>query len=62
MQVLNHFSFIDLLMLTTNNSRLRTMAEWQEIFTTADPRFGTVRCFSTREAALALLEVVWDGE
>lgn len=31
MQALNHFSIIDLLMLTTNNSRLCTMAEWQDI-------------------------------
>ncbi|TGJ84797.1 hypothetical protein E0Z10_g3946 [Xylaria hypoxylon] len=54
--------FIDLLMLTTNNSRLRTMAEWQDIFSAADSRFGTVRCVSVEGAALAILEVVWEGE
>ncbi|KAI1377941.1 putative O-methyltransferase [Hypoxylon crocopeplum] len=54
--------FIDLLMLTTNNSRLRTMAEWQDIFIEADSRFGTVRSFSVEGAALAILEVVWEGE
>ncbi|KAI1455388.1 putative O-methyltransferase [Annulohypoxylon moriforme] len=53
--------FIDLLMLTTNNSRLRTMAEWQDIFTEADSRFGPVRCLSAKGAALAILEVVWWG-
>lgn len=55
-------SFIDLLMLTTNNSRLRVMAEWQDIFSMADSRFGTVRCLSIGGAALAILEVVWEGE
>ncbi|KAI1084253.1 putative O-methyltransferase [Whalleya microplaca] len=54
--------FIDLLMLTTNNSRLRTMAEWQDIFTAADSRFGTVRSFSVQGAALAILEVIWEGD
>ncbi|KAI0405664.1 putative O-methyltransferase [Xylaria palmicola] len=54
--------FIDLLMLTTNNSRLRTMAEWQDIFSAADPRFGAVRRVSAGAAALAILEVVWEGE
>ncbi|KAI8946355.1 putative O-methyltransferase [Xylaria longipes] len=55
-------SFIDMLMLTTNNSRLRTMAEWQDIFSAADSRFGTVCCVSVGGAALAILEVVWEGE
>ncbi|KAI0799436.1 putative O-methyltransferase [Xylaria sp. FL0064] len=54
--------FLDLLMLTTNNLRLRTMSEWQDIFRSADSRFGKVRCFSDVEAALAILEVVWQGE
>ncbi|KAI0521562.1 putative O-methyltransferase [Xylaria bambusicola] len=54
--------FIDLLMLTTNNSRLRTMAEWQDLFTAADSRFGTVRRISGEGAALAILEVAWEGE
>jgi hypothetical protein len=39
-------SFVDLLMLTTNNSWLRTMAEWQDIFSAADSRFGTIHRFS----------------
>jgi hypothetical protein len=56
------YSFIDLLMLTTNNSRLRTMAEWQDIFIAADSRFGTVRRVSIEGAALAILEVVWEGD
>lgn len=55
-------SFIDMLMLTTNNSRLRTMAEWQDIFSAADLRFGTVRCVSAEGAALAILEAVWEGK
>ncbi|KAI0376103.1 putative O-methyltransferase [Hypomontagnella monticulosa] len=54
--------FIDLLMLTMNNSRLRTVAEWQGLFTTADSRFGSVRSSSVGGAALAILEVVWEGE
>jgi hypothetical protein len=49
-------------MLTTNNSRLRTVAEWQDILTDADSRFGTVRSSSVEGAALAILEVVWEGE
>jgi predicted small integral membrane protein len=62
LQVPSHFSFIDLLMLTANNSRLRTMAEWHDIFSSADPRFGTIRLVSARGAALAILEVIWEGE
>jgi hypothetical protein len=54
--------FIDLLMLTTNNSRLRTMVEWQQIFTAADSRFGTVCSCTPRETALAILEVRWLGD
>jgi hypothetical protein len=61
MQVLNRTSFIDMLMLTLNNSRLRTRAEWQDMFTAADSRFGTVRSVSAG-GALAILEVVWEGE
>ena len=48
-------------MLTTNNSRLRTLSEWQEIFIEADSRFGNVRSISHHDAALAILEVVWQG-
>ncbi|KAI2618479.1 putative O-methyltransferase [Hypoxylon sp. NC1633] len=55
-------SFMDMLMLGLNNSRLRTVAEWQDIFTEADSRFGTVRSFSDVESALSVLEVVWEGE
>jgi hypothetical protein len=50
-----------MLMLTTNNSRLRTMAEWQDMFIAADSRFGTVRSVPTG-GALAILEVAWEGE
>jgi len=54
--------FIDLLMLTTNNSRLRTLAEWQDLFTAADARFGRVRSLAPGGAALAILEVVWESD
>ncbi|XXG94396.1 hypothetical protein Hte_000651 [Hypoxylon texense] len=55
-------SFMDMLMLGLNNSRLRTVAEWQDIFTEADSRFGPVRSFSPEGAALSILEVVWQAE
>jgi hypothetical protein len=60
--MLSHTSFIDLVLLTTNNSRLRTLPEWQDIFTEADPRFGKVRLFTVNGSAHAILEVVWGGK
>ncbi|KAH9909710.1 putative O-methyltransferase [Xylariomycetidae sp. FL2044] len=55
--------FFDLLMLTTTNSRLRTVDEWQNIFSEADSRFGAVRHLVARGgAALGILEVTWEGE
>jgi hypothetical protein len=52
---------MDMLMLTTNNSRLRSFEEWQQLFLAADAGFGKGTCWTTRDAPLAILEFVWEG-
>ncbi|KAI0436031.1 putative O-methyltransferase [Xylaria telfairii] len=54
--------FMDMMLLAVNNARLRTLSEWQEIFSAADDRFGAVRCVTTQGAAIAILEVIWEGQ
>ncbi|PYH95247.1 S-adenosyl-L-methionine-dependent methyltransferase [Aspergillus ellipticus CBS 707.79] len=52
---------IDMSMLALNNSRLRDVEEWNDLFQQADPRFGAVKCWNPPDAALAIMEVVWEG-
>ena len=54
-------SSMDMLMMAMNNSRLRTADEWQRLFAEADTRFGRVNSWVPHGAALAILEVVWQG-
>ncbi|KAL8950913.1 MAG: hypothetical protein Q9222_003079 [Ikaeria aurantiellina] len=53
--------FMDMIMLTVNNSRLRELSDWQQIFRTAHPGFGPLKCWTPEGAALAIIEVEWDG-
>ena len=52
---------MDMLMLTTTNSRLHDADEWQQIFQDADTRFGPTKCWVPQGAALAIVEAVWQG-
>ncbi|KAI0190767.1 S-adenosyl-L-methionine-dependent methyltransferase [Xylaria flabelliformis] len=54
--------FMDMLLLSTNNSRLRSIPEWQDLFHAADRRFGSISCLSPPKSAMAILEAVWDIE
>ncbi|MCJ1383979.1 hypothetical protein MMC17_007093 [Xylographa soralifera] len=37
---------MDMLMLSVNNSRLRDLEDWRQIFQEADLRFGSLRCWT----------------
>ncbi|PWY71715.1 S-adenosyl-L-methionine-dependent methyltransferase [Aspergillus heteromorphus CBS 117.55] len=52
---------IDMTMLAVNNSRLRDEEEWHALFQEADPRFGAIKCWTPPQAALAIMEVAWEG-
>ncbi|KAL8713750.1 MAG: hypothetical protein Q9220_002276 [cf. Caloplaca sp. 1 TL-2023] len=53
--------FMDMIMLTVNNSRLRDLSDWQQIFCTAHPGFGQPKCWTPEGATLAIIEVEWEG-
>ncbi|GAB1200381.1 hypothetical protein APSETT444_009752 [Aspergillus pseudonomiae] len=56
-----YIRYMDLMMLAINKSRLRDEDEWQALFREADERFGPVRCWTPEGAALAIIEVTWEG-
>ena len=55
-----YIRWMDMIMLSLNNSRLRDEDEWQGLFQEADLRFGAVRCWTPQGSALAI-EVTWEG-
>lgn len=56
-----YIRYLDLMMLSIHNSRLRDEEEWQGLFQEADPRFGTVKCWTVPNAALSIIESVWEA-
>lgn len=52
---------MDLIMLTLFNAREREEAEWIELFKKADPRFSNVKIWIPEGAAMAIIEIVWEG-
>lgn len=56
-----YIRWMDMIMLSLNNSRLRDEEEWQSLFQEADPRFGSVKCWTPQGSALAIIEVEWEG-
>lgn len=61
LSVERYIRWMDMMMLSINNSRLRDEEEWQALFQEADPRFGPVRCWTPQGSALAIMEVTWEG-
>ena len=52
---------MDMILLSTNNSRLRDAEDWSMLFKRADARFGPVNCWVPEGSALAIIEVIWQG-
>ncbi|KAJ5092932.1 hypothetical protein N7456_008793 [Penicillium angulare] len=52
---------MDLIMLTLFNAREREEAEWIDLFKKADPRFSNVKIWMPEGAAMAIIEIVWEG-
>ncbi|RYP67312.1 hypothetical protein DL770_008641 [Monosporascus sp. CRB-9-2] len=52
----------DLNMAAIFNAQERTVEEWKALLTEADSRFKLTKVIQPRGSALAILEVVWEGE
>jgi len=48
-------------MKMTYNGRERTRGDWRRLFAAADPRFKVKSIRAPRNAAQAVIEVVWEG-
>lgn len=57
-----YIRWMDLMMLSINNARLRDEEEWRSLFQEASLQFGPVRSWTPRGSALAILEVEWQGK
>lgn len=53
--------YLDMIMLTVANARLRTSEEWGRLFVEADKRFGKFRHWKPSGSIYGILEVVWEG-
>lgn len=53
--------YVDLMMLSIHNSRLRDGEGCQTLFQETDSRFGTIKCWTVPNAALSINESVWEA-
>lgn len=52
---------MDMIMLTLFNAREREAADWIELFKKADPRFSNAKIWTPEGAAMAIIEIAWEG-
>jgi hypothetical protein len=52
----------DLAMMAVFNSKERSMEEWTQLVTKADPRFRLKSVVQLPPSSLAMLEVVWESQ
>ncbi|KAJ5116613.1 O-methyltransferase-domain-containing protein [Penicillium angulare] len=62
LSVERYIRWMDIMMLSINNARLRDEEEWHDLFQEASHGFGPVRCWTPQGSALAIIEVEWQGD
>lgn len=62
LSVERYIRWMDIMMLSINNSRLRDEEEWNALFQEAHAKFSPIRCWTPAGSALAIIEVIWEGE
>ncbi|KAI9727461.1 MAG: hypothetical protein M1828_006403 [Chrysothrix sp. TS-e1954] len=50
---------MDMIMMSVFNSRERETGDWEQLFKSADSRFGDVKCWMPENSQLGLIEATW---